>query len=125
MKNFINRMIVALAVCALTGLVAFAEGKGGKVTFSTDITVNGTLVKKGTYKVKFDEATNEIAIIKNDKTVVKAPGRLEATDSRARDTEIRFTGTPDSRVLTRILFAGDKEALVLSDSATGKTNAGN
>ena len=124
MRNFINRMIVALVVCALTGIVAFAEGKSGKVTFSSDITVNGTLVKKGTYKVKYDESTNEVSIIKNDKTIARATGRLEMTESRARDTEIRYSGSADSKVLTRILFAGDKDALVLSDSA-GKANAGN
>lgn len=120
MKKFVNRVMIAVAVCALTGVMAFAEGKSGRVTFKSDVNVSGTLVKKGTYKVKFDDKTGEIAIMKNDETIVKTAGRLEQIDNKVRDTEIRYTGSGDTKALSRIIFAGDNQALVFGDAQMGK-----
>ncbi len=61
MKSIVNRMVVVLMVGALTSVVAFAKVQKQKVTFENDIKVNGTLVKKGTYDVKFDDATGQIS----------------------------------------------------------------
>jgi hypothetical protein len=62
----------------------FALGKTTEknVTFIQSLDVNGTLVKKGTYKVTFNDETGELTIKKGDKVVATAQARLEKNDSR-------------------------------------------
>ena len=55
MKSIVNRMVVVLMVGALTCVAAFAKVHRHTVTFDSDIKVNDTVVKKGTYQVKFDD----------------------------------------------------------------------
>ncbi|MGH9902058.1 MAG: hypothetical protein ACRD68_09635 [Pyrinomonadaceae bacterium] len=124
MKNFVNRVVVALAVCALTSIVALADGKSGQVTFLADTAVNGQVVKKGTYKVKFDDKTGELAIFVNKSNVIKTAARLEKRDRKARYTEVNNITKGSDKVLRSITFRGEDEAIVLSDAAGGTTTAG-
>ena len=66
MKSFLQRSSIALLVCALVAVAAFAGGKDKirkeTVTFSSDVMVNGTLIKAGDYEVRFNEQTGELAI---------------------------------------------------------------
>jgi hypothetical protein len=48
-------MVGFVLIAALTGVVALAKSTEREVTFTKNLTVNGTLVKKGTYKVEFNE----------------------------------------------------------------------
>ena len=59
------------------------------MTFDSDIKVNGTLVKKGTYDVKFDDETGQLSIIKNGKVVAEAMTRLEPRAKKASDFQFR------------------------------------
>ena len=77
MKKSLHRIAISLVLCTLLGSVALAGGKSKQVTFSQDIKVGNTLVKKGTYLVTFDEKTNELTIRSNRKIVAKTTGRLE------------------------------------------------
>jgi hypothetical protein len=91
-------MLVVLMVGALTSVVAFAKVHKHKVTFENDIKVNGTLVKKGTYDVKFDDETGQLSIIKNGKTVAQKQWRsLEARAKKANDFQLRSTINGDER----------------------------
>jgi hypothetical protein len=69
-------------MCAITSLPASADTVTRKVRFKRDVAVGGTLVKAGTYKVVFDDATGELSIVKGGKTVAKAPARLEKIEGR-------------------------------------------
>jgi hypothetical protein len=71
-----------------------------KVTFENDIKVNGTLVKKGTYDVKFDDETGQLAIEKNGKTwprqwpsssSVKRKPTIFSCDRRSNGDETQLT----------------------------------
>ena len=77
MKSIVNRIVVVVMVGALTSVAAFAKTHKHSVTFENDIKVNGTLVKKGTYEVKFDDETGQLSIIKNGKTVAQTMAKLE------------------------------------------------
>ncbi len=81
MKSIVNRVVVLFVIGALTGVLALGKTTEKKVTFLQSLDVNGTLVKKGTYKVTFNDETGELTIRKGDKVVVTAQARLEKTNS--------------------------------------------
>jgi hypothetical protein len=97
MNKIVNRLVVLLLVCAMSGVIALAAGKSKKVTFLTDVTLNGTVIKKGTYQVAFDEKTGELTISSGKSVVAKTNARME-----------KFGGIPGTIYLT----AGENKELV-------------
>ena len=123
MKSMVNRMLVVLAIGALTSVVAFAKVQKHRVTFESDMKVNGTLVKKGTYDVKFDDQTGQLSIEKNGKTVAQAMTRLENREKKAGDFQLRSTTTGDETQLIGVTFGGsDKDVLITNGGATTTGN---
>lgn len=107
MRKYVNRFVVLLVVCALSSIMALAAGKNRSVTFLTDVTLNGTVIKKGTYQVTFDDKTGELTIYSKKKVVAKANARLE-----------KFNGTPgtvyvtvSNKELSSIVFSKDQATL--------------
>jgi len=124
MKSIVNRIVVVLMVGALTSVVAFAKVHKHKVTFENDIKVNGTLVKKGTYDVKFDDQTGQLSVVKNGKTVAEAMAKVEPRSKKASDFQLRSTVNGDETQLVGITFGGSDKDVVLSNSGTS-TSTGN
>ena len=122
MKSIVSRMMVVLMVGALTSVVALAKVHKQKVTFENDIKVNGTLVKKGNYDLKFDDQTGQLSIEKNGKTVAQATTRLEARDKKANDFQLRSTVNGDETQLIGVTFGGSDKDVVIS--AGGATTTG-
>ena len=119
MKSIVNRIVVVLMVGALTSVVALAKVHKHKVTFDNDIKVNGTLVKKGTYDVKFDDETGQLSIIKNGKVVAEAMARLEQRDKKANDFQLRSTTNGDETQLVGVTFGGsDKDVMISNNGAS-------
>ena len=123
MKSMVSKIVAVLMVGALTGVVAFAKVHKQKVTFDNDIKVNGTLVKKGTYDVKFDDETGQLAIVKNGKTVAQAMAKLEQREKKANDFQLRSVSNGDELQLTGFTFGGSDKDVVISN--TGSTSSGN
>lgn len=113
MKTIIKRIALVLMVCALTSVAALAIDKNERVTFTQDITINGTLVKKGTYQLKFDAQTGEMSLIKDKKVVAKTNARLEKRDRKANQTEIGSSLNGETRELRSITFRGDDQRIVV------------
>ena len=124
MKFLINRLFVVLVLIAMTGVVALAEGKSKSVTFSQNVTVNGTLVKRGTYKVTFDEQSNEIVIERNGKTVAKAAARAEKRDQKVERTEVNTRKNAGVVELSSITFGGDDQSIVVGSGSGSSQAAG-
>ena len=125
MKSIVSKMMAVLMVGALTGVVAFAKVHKEKVTFDSDIKVNGTLVKKGTYDLKFNDETGQLAIVKGGKVVAEAMARVESRSKKANDFQVRSTVNGDEQQLTGITFGGsDKDVVITSGggSTTGSSN---
>ena len=123
MKSIVNRMLVVLAIGALTSVVAFAKVQKHRVTFESDIKVNGTLVKKGTYDVKLDDETGQLTIEKNGKTVAQATTRLENREKKAGDFQLRSSVNGGETQLTGVTFGGsDKDAVITNGGATTTGN---
>ncbi|HZN01740.1 MAG TPA: hypothetical protein VFB70_20200 [Pyrinomonadaceae bacterium] len=123
MKSIVNRMLVVMLVGALTGVVALAKVQKAKVTFENDIKVNGTLVKKGTYDVKFDDATGQLSVIKQGKVIAEAMTRTEQRSKKAVDFQVRSTTSGNELQLVGITFGGSDKDIMIANS--GASTSGN
>jgi hypothetical protein len=124
MKSIVSKMMAVLMVGALTGVVAFAKVHKQKVSFESDIKVNGTLVKKGTYDVKFDDESGQLSIEKNGKTIAQAMAKLESREKKASDFQLRSTVNGEETNLTGITFSGwDKNIVITSGGASTTTGS--
>ena len=119
MKSIMSRMLVVLMVGALTSVAALAKVHKHKVTFEEYIKLNGTVVKRGTYDVKFDDETNQLSILKNGKVVAQAMARLESREKKANDFQLRSTNKDNEQKLTGVTFGGsDKDVVITEGGAT-------
>lgn len=121
MKSFVSRMLVVLMVGALASVVALAKVDKHRVTFENDIKVNGTLVKKGTYDVKFDDQTGQLSIVKNNKVVAQAMARVESREKKASDFQLRSTVESGETQLVGVTFGGSNKDVLITNGGTTTT----
>jgi len=116
MKSFLKTTFAALVICALASIVA-AAGKDKvrteTVKFASDIMVNGTLVKAGSYQIKFNEQTGELSILKDGKVKAKTTAQLQARNEKARDTAVKTLDKGGVAELIGFSFGGSKQDLVV------------
>jgi len=113
MKSIVNRIVVVVMIGALASVAAFAKTHRQRVTFESDVKVNGTVVKKGSYDVKFDDATGQLSISKNGKTVAQTMTKLEARAKKANGFQLRTIGNGDATELVGLTFGGsDKDVMI-------------
>lgn len=121
MKSFMKNTVMALAMIALVSLGVFAAGKDkvkkDTVTLLSDVTVNGTLLKAGTYEIRFDEKTGELAIVRDGKIKAKTTVRSEERSDKARTTAVRTDRKNNIAELIGVTFAGSNQNLVVNGSA--------
>ncbi len=88
MNKQLLRTTLVLVLCTLLSSSALAGGKGKSknVTIGENVTVGGTLVKKGTYKASFDAQSGELALWNGKKLIAKTTARLEAYKSTSFST---------------------------------------
>ena len=123
MKSVMSKALAVLMVGALTSVVALAKVQKARATFDSDIKVNGTLVKKGSYDVKFDDETGQLSIIKNGKVVAEAMTRLEARSKKAPDFQIRSVTNGNETQLAGVTFGGsDKDVMIANNGASTSGN---
>lgn len=108
MNKIVNRLVVLLLVCVMSSVVALAAGKTKKVTFLTDVTLNGTVIKKGTYQVAFDEKTGELTISDKKAVVAKTNARLEKFEGVAGTV---YLTSGDNKELVSIIYGGSQAAI--------------
>jgi hypothetical protein len=120
--KIVNRLAVVLLVGALSSVAALAKVHKQKVTFTGDIKVNNTLVKKGTYDVKFDDEAGQLTVSRNGKVVVQSMAKLEQRDKKAGDFRMRSTSGDDAQLLG-VTFSGQDKEVVIANN--GAQNSGN
>ena len=125
MKGFLKGTFAALMICALASITAFAAAKDKvkteNVTFAQDVTVNGTLVKAGEYQLKFNEETNELAIMKNGKVKAKTTAHFQARSDKAKNTSIRTVDKGNIAELIGVTFEGSNQDVVVGASGGAVT----
>jgi len=123
MKSIVSKLVAVVMVGALTSVVAFAKVHKEKVTFDNDIKVNGTVVKKGSYDVKFDDESGQLSITKNGKVVAQAMAKLEQRDKKANDFQLRSTTDNGETNLIGVTFGGSDKNVVITGSGSTSTGA--
>jgi len=123
MKSIVSKMVAVVMVGALTSVVAFAKVQKEKVTFDSDIKVNGTLVKKGTYELKFDDESGQLSITKNGKVVAQAMAKAEQREKKANDFQLRSTSDNGETNLIGVTFNGSDKNVVITSSGSSTTGA--
>lgn len=122
MKSLINKTLVALLLCALAVVSAFAaKVRKETVTFASDVTVNGTLIKAGQYDIRFNEETGELAILKNGKVKAKTNARVEQRSDKAQSTSVRTSTKGDISELIGVTFEGSNKNVVVGASGSAVT----
>ena len=123
MKSIVRKVAAVVMVGALTSVVAFAKVQKEKVTFDSDIKVNGTVVKKGTYDLKFDDESGQLSIVKNGKVVVQTMAKLEQREKKANDFQLRSTTDAGETNLIGVTFNGSDKNVVITGSGSSTTGA--
>lgn len=120
MKSFLNRIAMALLITSLASVSAFPKAKKETVSFPTNIKVNGTLVNRGVYELKFDDKTGELSIVKDNKVIARATATAEKRENKARQFVFRSSGSGDDTQLTGITFSGADHDLVISSAQASR-----
>ncbi len=120
MKKRLYTIALTLIVCGLLSPVALAEVKTKDVTFAVDVKVGDTLVKKGDYKVKFDDSTNELTILAGKKVIAKAQASLEEQKSTSKySTKYKTVSDGSGNVMLSSVNMGGKFAIIGLDKTAG------
>ncbi|HKS29244.1 MAG TPA: hypothetical protein VJS44_15555 [Pyrinomonadaceae bacterium] len=123
MRKMINLLVIVAVVCVLSTLTVFGKDKSEFINLPQDVVINGTLVKKGAYKLKFDEKSGELLLMKGSKVVAKTSARLEKREEKADRTEFNTINNGTSSELRGITFRGESEKIVLSQGGAGSQPA--
>jgi hypothetical protein len=115
MKHLSKRAVILLVVCAMASLTALAATATRMVTFNRVVTVNGTPVKAGTYKVRFDDSTGEFTILDGRKVVAKATARLEKLEADTRSSYL-MKAEGENSVLVSIVMDSRSRAVIVNDA---------
>lgn len=125
MKVFLKTFMLALLIGALASVSALAAGKGKikteTVTFATDVTVNGTVLKAGVYQLKFNEETSELSILKDGKVKAKTTAHFASRPDKARNTAIRTLDNGTVSELIGFTFGGSNQDLVVGKNGGAVT----
>jgi hypothetical protein len=124
MKRFIQTFACALAIALVASLGVAAKDKTKKKTveFTQDVMVNGTVVKAGTYDVKFNEETGELSIVKDGKVKATTAAHLEARSNEAKDTALIIASTGGVAELRGVAFGGSNQNVVVGGSGASSSS---
>jgi hypothetical protein len=109
----------------VTTVVAFGKVKSHVITFGQDFTVNGTQIKAGTYKLSFDDKTNELTIVdkKTKAVVAKVNARAERQNDSSRGFNVEMQEKAGAQVLSSVTFPGERDRIRLGEGpATASAN---
>ena len=124
MQNYLQRTLIALVICALASITAFADKvKKQSITLTSDTVVNGTVLKPGDYELKFNEQTGELLILKDGKVKAKATAKLEARSDKAKNTAIRTRTVGNADQLIGVTFGGETNEIVVTSPGGAVTGS--
>ena len=112
---------LVLGLALVLASSAFATTKGN-LQLSNAVTINGTQLKAGDYKVQWEGSgpNVEVSILKGKNVVAKAPARVvELHDAAVNDAAVIHKGDSGSETLAGLRFEGKRLALELGAATDG------
>lgn len=124
----LHRIALSIAICALMSVAVSANVKSRNVTFDKDLKIAGTTIKKGSYKVSFDEEKNELAIFSGSREIARSTAQLKERKSSSKYATL-YTSIKDESGDQLLLSVnmGGKHAVVndqYTARATGASSSG-
>ncbi|SPF35193.1 conserved exported hypothetical protein [Candidatus Sulfotelmatobacter kueseliae] len=113
--------ILVVGLALLLASSAFAATKAN-LSLSGPVTVNGTTLKPGDYKLLWDGTgpSVEVSIIQGKTVVAKVPAKLVDLSTPSANTAAVVTNNGDgTRTLSGARFEGKKFALAIGESSDG------
>jgi hypothetical protein len=123
MNKIISRVLIAVVLLTLTGVVVSAKEKSRVITFGQDFVVGESSLQAGTYKVIYNDQTNELAFA--DKKTKEVVAKVKATTQSCEKSDmldLKWSNGSGKNVLLSITFAGDNLAIVVGGSGSSGTN---
>ena len=117
MKSLIKQASISLVILSLAAVSVVAKTRKESISFTSNTTVNGTLVKKGTYQLKFDDEKGELAVIKDGKVVAQATTTTAKRDAKAQEFELQLSGLGAEKKLIGVAFAGENQNIVITGAS--------
>lgn len=123
MKKLVSGLLVAFVLCALSTVAVFAKEKSRVITFGQDFVVGEASVKAGTYKVTYNDQTNELSFAdKKTKEVVAKTKVTTQSCEKSNVANLKFSNSSGKNVLISITFPGDKVAIVVGGNGSGSSS---
>lgn len=118
MKGIITGIAALLAIGTFATTLAFGKTTRKEVLIVAPVTVNGTVLERGTYKVTYDSETEEITFKKGGKVVATSPARLDKTkDHYSVFTRGDSNDPAKPPALVSILLYDGNQATILDTAA--------
>lgn len=114
MRFFGKTLVLGLTLTALLGVSALAGDITKTLTLNRDVSVNGTVVKKGVYKVKINKETGEMTILDGKEVVAKTTVTVATDERRANGDEIALTQSGDTNILKSVKFNGSRDRFTVA-----------
>jgi hypothetical protein len=113
MRYISNRLVVALLFVIMASGPTFGKVRKATITLKTDTRIGEVLVKKGTYKLKFDDQAKELSIWQDGKLIAKSAVQLQPRPKSIEGFEQIVTLENDETKLVSVTFSGSHQTIVL------------
>jgi|ERR1051326_5620301 hypothetical protein len=114
MKRLTTNLVAISLLCLFTvGAVAKDKNLKEHMTFSEDLMVGNTLVKKGDYLVKYNAPTSEVSIMEGGKVVATTKATVTVHDKKFDHDALITKG--DKLIALRL--GGQREEITITDIA--------
>ncbi len=125
MKNTVSRLLIVFVLCVCASVVASAKETSRVITFGQDFVVGETSIKAGTYKITYDDKTNELTFAdkKTKEVVAKVKATSEARDGKSALTDLKIVSKGNNSILVAITFAGENQNILIRESGSQSTTA--
>lgn len=111
----IYSILFAMTLVIGMSMSALADRETERFTFGEDFVFNGVMIEKGTYKLTFDDRTQELMIRRlNNDVVATAKVHVVMRPEEARHTAVTFDTVNGQRTFKEVIFDDERYAIVLN-----------